>query len=410
MKLGEFSDRNKLALTLAAMLGIGANAIPTYSLGLFLAPLSQEFGWTRAQVSLAVTITAATVMLASPFVGRLIDRIGARRTVLTGSALGGIAIASVCLATDYRWYVAAWVAAGLAMSFSSPLVWTVPIARTFSTNRGLALSIAFSGTNLTGMIAPLTSAALIQAFGWRYAWAGISGLYLVMSLPLAILFFRDPGPARTAATAEGPVVARPGKNLREAVATREFWLFAGSFLLAGSSVMAIVMHFVPALTDGGLARYEAAGALSALSLSALAGRIGSGWLFDRVFIPRLAALTLAFPAAGCLALATGITSGLLPYLYAVLIGLAVGAEMNVASLLTARYFGFKAFAAIYGLLFGIFALGYTLGPVMAGFLYDIGGSYRLPLMVLAAGFAGSATLLLLCRRYPEFESAAPLAA
>lgn len=389
-------------LLLAATLGTGASGIPTYSIGLFAAPLAAEFGWGRAQITFAITLTAACTMLLTPFVGRLVDRYGPRHIALPALCCSALCLVLVGTVRTYPAYVLVWTMVGISGAFCSPVVWTVAVANRFSRHRGAALAIALSGIGLVGAVVPVAGAWLITWLGWRAAYSGLAAYVLLVVFPVTFFHFgqRHTDRPMQQGQPDQADADKPGLTLREAVRVREFWILAASFLLAASAVMSSVLHLIPVLVEKGNSRFTAATALSVLSSSAIVGRLAGGFLLDRLFAPRVGVAILLVAALAWAAVAAGLTQP--PWIYAgsALIGLAVGAEFDIASFLTARYFGLRNFATIYGLLFSVFSIGITFGPLVISLQYDRTGSYNASLMLLAACFAGAGLLLLLCRPYP----------
>ncbi|OYU34802.1 MFS transporter [Novosphingobium sp. PASSN1] len=406
--MGDASERETRhwLLLLAATLGTGASGIPTYSIGLFASPLAAEFGWGRSRITFAITLTAAFTMLLTPFVGRLVDQYGPRRIALPAVCASALCLAMVGAVRSYPAYVVVWGLVGISGAFCSPVVWSVAVANGFSRNRGAALAISLSGIGLVGAIVPFAGAWLIGHLGWRLAYSGLAAYVLLVVVPVAFFHFGDRSSGRTARQRQSDRghADKPGLTLREAVCVREFWVLAASFLLAASAVMSSVLHLVPILVDKGFSRFGAASALSILSSSAIAGRLAGGFLLDRLFAPRVGAAILLVSALAWATLAGGSTQDLSIYICSALIGLAVGAEFDIASFLTARYFGLRNYATIYGVLFTVFSIGITFGPLIFSTLYDRTGSYDVSLKLLAACFAGASLLLLLCRPYPELDA------
>jgi len=398
-------------VVVTGIMGVGLSAAPIYSLGAFMVPLSTEFGWTRTQLSFGATALSLTMGLGAPVIGRIVDRWGARRVGLIGTMLACLAVA--CLSLIDRSIVSFWVLyelvaiGGLACS---PVVWTIAVATRFEKSRGLALSIALCGTNVAGAVSVLLVTTLIRQLDWRHAYIGL-GLYMFLSaFPLALAFLYDASDldkraavkSSTAARMTQPAAAKQGLTFGEALRTSIFWLIALSFLLASGAIVSVITHFVPLLTDRGLTPMIAASAASTMFIAALVGRIGSGFLLDRVFAPRIAAATFAPPVIACIGLLLFRTNEAGAFLAALLFGCALGAEFNLVSYLTARYFGFASYGLIYGTLFGCFAAGAGILPPVVGAMYQAYGDYRVALMVVAGSFFLSAALVQFLGPYPDF--------
>jgi MFS family permease len=189
---------------LASSLGVacGASPIPLYAIGVLAVPLTEEFGWGRADVMLAILPLTLALVVSVPFIGALADRIGVRPVVLGALAGFGVTWASLALLPgSLAVYYAMWFLIGLVGGGSTPVGWTRGVVGWFVANRGLALGITLIGTGITGLLLPPYAAWLIENFGWRNAFLGMALLPLGLALPVAWkLFYEAPGtgPARGA--------------------------------------------------------------------------------------------------------------------------------------------------------------------------------------------------------------------
>ena len=169
---------------------------------------------------------------------------------------------------------------------------------------------------------------------------------------------------------------------RDALATRTFWTIAVGFGAIAVACSALVVHMVPMLRDAGLAQAQAARVASLIGVGVILGRVGIGWVIDRMFAPYVAAAIFAITAGGCMVLAyAGPT---MAPLAAFLIGFALGAEVDLLAFLTSRYFGLRHYGLLYATIYACFFIGIALGPAMAGQLYDHFGNYRIALRIVVA--------------------------
>jgi cyanate permease len=166
----------------------------------------------------------------------------------------------------------------------------------------------------------------------------------------------------------------------------------GAFFLMSVVFHGCIIHLVPLLTDRGLSAQSAALAASVLGTGALAGRVGVGYLLDRLFAPSVAVCFFCGSTLG-LSLLWSEASGGLAFAAAVLIGLGQGAELDLIPYLVSRYFGLRAFGEIYGYAFAVFTFGGVLGPLLMGTGFDATGSYGLGLGVLAVAALTAAGLM-----------------
>ncbi len=163
-------------LVLAAAIGFSFHSVAGYSIGLFMEPLNQEFGWSRAHISAGLTISALVSIPLSPLVGAMIDRWGARRLAIPGLILKALSFVVLATATgsELQWY-ALWVFYSVVALGVKSTVWTAAISGVFSAGRGLALAATLSGTAIAQILAPPLTQWLIDAFGWRasFVWLGV---------------------------------------------------------------------------------------------------------------------------------------------------------------------------------------------------------------------------------------------
>lgn len=391
---------------LAAFFGTmcGASPLPFNVLGLLFAPLEAEFDWSRAEVSVGITIFGIVASLMAPVFGGAADRYGVRRV-----ALLSLAAFSICFAALYftpsslPGFYALWFLLGLIGIGSTPVTWSRAISLWFVKHRGLALGIMLLGTSAAGFLVPKLAGAVLQQFGWREMFPALALLPLLIALPICFLLFREPQsherPA-TLTTASGEVA---GRTLGEARKTRQFWLLFSSILLIALAYGGAHIHMVPIVMDHGLSVDTATSIMGIVALGLLCGRLGVGILLDRFWGPAIAFPVLCLPAIACLMLMgdNGSLTILLPAAF--MLGFAAGAESDLIAFLAARYFGMAHFGKIYGFLYMPFGIGSAVSPIFYGITRDRTGSYDGMLMVAAVMFVFGAGLLLLLGRYPDSQ-------
>jgi MFS family permease len=377
-----------IVATCALGLCLGGPPIVVFSFGVFFKSLVHDFHASRAEISFAFTLHNVISAICVPAVGRLIDRIGTRRVILPATAvLALILISGRALGSSIWQFYLFYAALGLIGSSTSPVPYGVVVSRWFNRRRGMALGFMMLGVGLGGIIAPLLAQRLIAAFGWRNAYA-IFGLgILLIPLPIITALLEDDPAKRGLAPDGAEVVHRVSQEHCEGLSWHEiwhtptFWLMICIFFLTGASVHAGVLHMPALLTDRGLSAERAALASSVIGLSLLTGRLGSGYLLDRFFAPRVAIGFFGASATGMAILWAGST-GATALAAAFLVGLGMGAEADVIAYLMSRYFGLRAFGTAYGHGFGAFVLAGAMGALLMGAGFDWTHSYTVPL----AGF------------------------
>jgi len=377
--------------------------------GTFVAPLEAEFGWQRGPMSLALTIANLTVVVASPLIGSVVDRIGVRRVMLVSVTLMGLCVASMSQLTGNIWhYYLMHLLIPLLGAGTLPLTYSRVIIAWFAKRRGLALGISLAGFGVGAALIPAMAQLIIENWGWREAYMVFAALILFVSLPMSWLLLRE-SPLDMGLAVDGNIepeagstVASAGEGLsgREALRERSYWLIFGSFALVGVGITSVLAHLVPMLIDRGVAPATAALCMSSLGFGLIFGRILAGYLMDRFFAPYVAALFLVGLLLGVIILATG-AAGPMVFLAAILVGLATGSEISEIAYIVSRYFGQRAFGLIYGTMFAAFQIGSAVGAYAMGRYFDIAGDYINALWVVSALVTLGIALILMLGRYPR---------
>jgi len=356
-----------LFVTLFLVFGSGYNTA-----GVFLTPLLDHFGWSRARLSLLQTTVALAAGLAVPPVGWLLDRIEARLVIVTGAVLAGAGFLLASRAGGFGALLAAHALIGLGLGAATLLPASLVVANWFGANRGLALGLAMIGTSAGGMVMTLVARRAIDYGGWRegYTVLALPVFVVVVPLVLATVRTRPPFAARGEPAAGGTL---PGLEVAAALRVRSFWLIAlaqffYSFAASGTSLHAIAYFTVIYGGD------RATQLMSVVLGIAGVGKPVMGVLADRIGARGALALDLAVCACGMFALLFA-TQAAVAAAFVVTYGLTIGAPLSLVPLVMAESLGLRRFGSLAGLtgLFNI--LGAALGPVVAGRIFDRTGGY-----------------------------------
>lgn len=387
-------------IVVTAVMGIAVSfgSLVIFAFSVFIRPLGAEFGWSRTQVSLAFTLAALMVALFSPVIGRVVDRVGARKVLLPCVAIYGAAFSGLAGVRSLAQFYAIYVLLGVVGNGTTQLCYARVISAWFNKRRGIALATMMAGVGAGAIGIPPLATRLIEIYGWREAYLifGLS-IFVLGLIPAGLLLRELPpdtaGRSRTAGTTE------TGMRGIEATRTPVFWMLLAGFFLFSVSVNGSVAHLVPVLTDRGISSETAALAASMMGVLTLLGRLLTGALLDRFAGSRVTGLFFAIAAAGVAVLsqARTVTAG---FAGAGLIGLGMGAEADVMPYLVSRYFGLRAFSEIYGYTFTAYAFAAALGPLLMGWGYDQLHSYSVVLAALALAMFGGAAVLASLPRYP----------
>lgn len=392
----------------SCVLGLGiVNGISFWSFGLFIQPVEREFGWTRGDVSLGISLSLLVAGLTAPAIGWFVDRRGPRLAILIGAA--GTATTYVLLAatqTLWQWYLF-MALNGLARHLIFLIPFMALVSRWFDRRRSIAAGISASGLMVGGMVMVPVMRLAIDAFGWNGAFLFVAVLTLAIYLPLAMFVIRD-HPADAGERADGEPTVRDedgreavlhGLTLAEAARTPLFWTFVAAITLFTFGMATWIVHSVPFYESVGLSPGWAAGLTSLSAGLGIVSRLAAGHVADR--LPKL-----EYGAAGVGALLASSMIVLLvstsPLALAVFLALFVtgfgGGGALMLTLLLTRGFGVAHFATILGVVMIVETLGLLIGPTAAGSIFDATGSYQGAVLMLFVSFSLSCGLLLLAAR------------
>jgi predicted MFS family arabinose efflux permease len=373
-----------------------------FTFGVFLKPISEEYGWSRGQMSLGVTIALILGGLATPGFGILIDRWSIQRVTLIVITLFAISFGLISLTPpNVAVFIGFYAVSGLLAGGHAPLPYAKSISGWFEHSRGLALGIAMAGVGIGIAILPQIARLLMDIVGWRHAYVLIGAIMWLVAFPAVLFLVKDP--VISADKARANAAQQIAEEASFAVYGRDFWLIAVAAFLVVTAVNGISAHFIALLTDRGVPAGIAAPMLAAMGVATIVGRLVSGYLLDRVFAPYLAAAVFLVPLIGIVLLLAGVTSTALVVCAAVCFGLSLGAEVDIIGFLVGRYFGLHRYGEIYGYIFAAFTIGSGVGPYLMGVSFDKTGSYNTTLIFFCGALVVASILIALLGeyRYPE---------
>ncbi len=377
--------RQHWRLALGATVGNGTGiALYTYISSLFIPSLQSAFGWTRGEIATAQGIGCIGV-LAAPFIGRAIDRFGVRiMSTLGALTVGLLYLGYASLSGSLVMLTLLMAGMLIAAPANSGPVFAKSLTGWFVINRGLALGLTACGIPLMAMVAPFAVHYIIAEFGWRAGYVALGALVVLVGLPIVLATLREPPHASELADRpEG----NAGPTLKEAARTRAFWLLLAAVLFCTAPAQGFLSQLTPLVTDNGFTTADAALFLSLYSAAVVIGRVGTGFLLDRLPPYHVAFAVTLVPAIGLLILISlPAPSFVVAALAIAIIGIQNGGESDILPFFIAREFGLKSYSAISGVMFTAMFVASAFGVTLLGQVYDRTGSYNGALYAFVAFF------------------------
>jgi MFS family permease len=372
-------------------------------------PLQAEFGWNRVELSLGIS-SVQFISIPSVFaVGWAMDRWGIKRVIGPLILLFAFNVALMASLNSLTMFIALYMLFGVTSSALNPIGFLKSISAYIDNRRGLAIGLTLSGTAVGAALVPQFAQYMISTFGWRTAYLALACLPAFVALPSTLLFVREPI-SRTITRrqrADQPEThgnELTGLTMREALVTKSMWLLAGALFLVSAVINGTIAHAVPFLVDHKYTPQQAASVLAGVGLASVAGRIGSGFLFDRFFAPYVAVFFFTLLIVGLFLLA-GLQSAAIAM---VCVGLTLGFELDMVGFLVPRYFGLKKFGQIYAFQFGALNAGGAVGPLIMGGVFTLQGNYLTAFISFGLMLAAACILVLNLPQY-TFRAAGELA-
>ena len=358
-----------------------------YTFSAFLEPLQRDFGASRGSVSLAFSLAGFLYFGLGIVSGPLADRFGSRSLVVAGMILMATGLAAASAARSLlQVYVAYGLGVGLGVGCAYvPAIGAVQ--RWFVRRRGFASGLAVSGIGVGTLAMPPLASLLVQGFGWRGAYLALGAIAAVVGGGLALLIENDPrdrglAPDGDPLPPDATTLQRYGVSVGEAIRSRHFISLYLACLICSFGVFVPFVHLVPYARDHGVAAEAAVILLGVIGVGSTAGRFFLGGLADRM--GRQFSLLLMF-AGMALALAVWVISTNFWSLaaFALVFGVFYGGWVAVLPAVVMDRFGSRNVSGIIGILYTSVAFGTLIGPTAAGFAFDVGHSYTLPILASA---------------------------
>ena len=389
-------------VTVAAVaMSTGPGQFAFGALGLFIKPLGEEFGWDRAQVSLAATYFTIALAFSIPVIGQLADRFGSRRVLLPSVLIFATLLALPALLVDTLWKLfLIYILMGCLGAGANALPYLRTIATWFDKRRGLAIGIAMGGSGMGFAYVPPLVQYVIDTYDWRAGYICLAIFAVIVTMPLVYFFLHDAPTGQGSGGIPQESTAKHPLRLLPMLKSRLLWQLFLIFCLLSFGLYGVLAHLAPMMSDRGMTTTDAALVQATMGIAIVMSRVFVGYLIDRFIATRVAFTCFLISACGVGVLATGVVAA--PAFFAALcIGLSLGAEIDMLAYLTSRYFGVDNFGKIYGVLFVSFLMGTSLGPYAFGLAYEVYGSYREVLLAAVVVIIISAVTTLLLPAYKK---------
>jgi MFS transporter, OFA family, oxalate/formate antiporter len=360
-----------------------------YSFSAFIDALQRDFGASRGSVSLVFSLAGFFYFGLGIVSGPLADRWGARPIAVFGMVLTGAGLAVAGFAGSLEAiYLAYGIGVGIGVGCAYvPVVGAVQ--RWFVRRRGFASGLAVSGIGVGTLVVPPLASLLIAVFGWRQAYLVLGLAAAVVGGGCALLIENDPrgrglAPDGDPEPAEARQPQASGMSVREAVRSRPFITLYAACLICSFGVFVPFVHLVPFALDQHIPPSSAVLLLAMIGVGSTAGRFFLGGFADRM--GRLSSLVAMFAGMAVALAVWAVSSSFWPLAaFAFLYGLFYGGWVAVLPAVVMDLFGGRHVGSLIGILYTSVAFGTLIGPVAAGFAFDVSHSYMLPILVGIAG-------------------------
>lgn len=387
-------------LILAAAVGQFATVGPmNYVPGVFLKPMTEDFGWSRSEFTLALTIGQFVLAGAGFFIGAYVDRHGGRRPMLLGTTLMVLALLGLTqVQAFWQWLVLHGLLVTVGGALAGNLVVNVTLSKWFVERRGRAIAMASMGVSLAGIVYPPAITAAVDQMGWRDAWLVLAIVTAALLYPVSMLMRRAPedhglhpdgrSEAEVAAGAGRMATAEFATSLTrsQAVRTTAFYLTVFAFGFGGLAIIVPVVQGIPFMTDAGYSRGVASFMIVLTSIPSMLTKPMWGYLVDKAPANRLAAIGFVLNAIAIVGIVISVKAHATPLVYAfwVLLGFGWGGMIPLQEVVWATYFGRRYLGAVRsaGLPFAL--LISAGGPLLASFYFDVAGNYDGALLTVGA--------------------------
>lgn len=392
-----------------------AVGMSNYIVGSFLIPMTEEFGWTRAEFSLSRSIGQIVLACTGFIIGSYIDRYGGRRFIVAGAIILAASTYSLGnISTLSQWLVLNGLMLTAGSAMIGNLVVNVTLGKWFVERRGRAVALAGMGISLSGIILPMLSTWMVDEFGWRTSWKLLGLAAGLVTLPMVLIVRRCPedhglhpdGKTELQMQAGQGEAARAdfenSLTRKQAMRTSSFYFLVLAFGLFQISITVMLIQTIPLMTDAGYSRLVASTMISLASVPAFFSKPFWGLLIDRYNPRKLAAIGAAVTGSAVMLIVFSVASRLDTLVYGgfLLMGIGWGGLLPLQEVIWATFFGRRYLGSVRSMAMP-FTFGMSaLGPVLVAYYYDLVGNYDIALLVIALCNIASAVMLYRMKNRP----------
>ena len=377
------------AISVVLILGMGS---AFYTASVFLEPIQETLGWSKTQISLGFMIAALVAAAVSPFVGIAIAKFGVRKVLAFGAVATGLALALLSQIQQLWHYYALTFVLAIGISCLGLLSGTTCISHWFEKRRGAATGIIFAASGVGGMTMVFLASQAVERLEWRPTYLLLGAILFLVVLPVIVITIKNKpediglkpdGGLASDAMKQDPTDG-PGFDLKDAARTIPYWLLAFLMLCYGVAFGAMAQHAIALLGSLGASEPGIFWSVT-LGISVL-GRLLFGILADRFSKKGLISITWLFHFIGLSAAIFMPTILSLVWAFAFFYGAGQGAFGTVFSVFLGELFGTEHFSKLYGTILVLQAIGFSIGAVLFGTIFDSTGSYA-PAIWTVAGMS-----------------------
>ncbi|MEG3595144.1 MAG: MFS transporter [Chloroflexota bacterium] len=366
-----------------------------YTHGLFVDPLGQAFGWSRTEVSASLSFAAVGIITA-PFLGRLLDKYGAKPVMLCSVALMGSSFVLRPFMTELWHLYAISFLQFMAINGTVMLPAGRLVGIWFKKNRGQVLGITMMGNNFGGLVLPPVIGAILVSFSWQIAYYAIAIMFaLVWLYTLKFVSENKVSDSKSninTRISTDPAQILPGMTLQEAIKTKSFYLIAIITPIGSLAFSMVLPHVIDNYTNAGVSLLTAASGLVVLSTFGMIGKIFWGAVGEKITGRKALMCSFSVTIVGIVLMYNPVAGPLL-WIAAAVFGLGMGAFGPLYTMIIQDLFGLRNYGAISGLLGLTGVISFGAGPIMGGLSYDMAGTYKPIILAASIGIAIGVLLL-----------------